>query len=642
VEKPGSRKLKRSHYRILGLIGQGQFGRVYCASHRQTGQIVALKELDPVRFPTHKFLREMRFLVSLAHPNIVTLHGLEHSHTVRYIVMDYCESGTLRSLMQDDVRLHPAQSLRLVANILAGIEHAHSRNIIHCDIKPENILLTLTPDGWTARISDFGIARLSQELSTPELGQAGSPAYMAPERFYGEYSFASDIYAVGILLFELLAGYRPFSGIPSALMVAHLNQPLCIPDTIPPEMHPLIQRSLQKLPARRFRSAAAMLEALQTVVASLFPPPPDQSPATWLRPVTATVPSPFQAVYTAPLPQPIQFLFTANSPQAAPRRHAPPDQEQLYQVSGGQIQRWDYSIPELWTALASPSPSQLPALQSPAGLQTTQIDLPAPIQAIALSAQGCVAIADRTLYHLQADSFIPTQANAQPSGYPPAVPVTNAAIAQFTQDTILTTDPEGRWVAVAADAQTGPLQVSRLRTDPQPWPSLTGEIESPLQIMGLDSRYLAAFCQQPNTAPGKSRLHILNRRGRGMASQVLPVSLQTIIPTPTPYRLLATESGSATSVLLIELKPWRMVRIGVEIVPKLLAATEWGYILMAEDGGIVLVNHPGQIVGRIAGPPSPTAIAPIAAHGLAIATWQQGQGHLHIVDLRQIELDMVF
>ena len=93
-------KVKRSKYRILGLVGQGQFGRVFCGCHRKTGKIVALKDLDQYRFPTNKFLRELRFLLSLQHPNIVTCHALEHTPTGRYLVMDYCEGGTLRTLME--------------------------------------------------------------------------------------------------------------------------------------------------------------------------------------------------------------------------------------------------------------------------------------------------------------------------------------------------------------------------------------------------------------------------------------------------------------------------------------------------------------------------------------------------------------
>lgn len=254
---------QHSKYRILKLVGQGQFGRVFCAVHRQSGHLVALKELDRQSLPTHKFLRELRFLLSLQHPNIVTCQALDYTETGRYLVMDYCEGGTLRNLMQSEIQLSLVQNLKLIADVLAGLEHAHGRGIVHCDIKPENILLSSDTTGSIARISDFGIARLSQEDCSDALGVTGSPAYMAPERFYGKYSPSSDLYAVGVLLFELAVGYRPFSGLPGELMSAHLNQPVKLPKTIPFLLRTTISTALQKLPARRFASAAEMLKSLQ-------------------------------------------------------------------------------------------------------------------------------------------------------------------------------------------------------------------------------------------------------------------------------------------------------------------------------------------------------------------------------------------
>ncbi len=255
----------QSKYQILSLIGQGQFGRVFCAVHPQTGELVALKELDRKRFPTRTFLRELGFLVTLQHPNIVSCRGLEYSPTVRYIVMDYCQGGTLRELMESEKNLDLLQSLKLITDILLGLEYAHDRGIVHCDLKPENILLEPQEQGWTARISDFGIARLSEEVNPVKIinGNTGSPAYMAPERFYGRYSYASDLYAIGVILFELLVGERPFSGIFRDLRNAHLNQIITIPETVPFIVRPIISRALQKLPQRRFASASEMLKSIQ-------------------------------------------------------------------------------------------------------------------------------------------------------------------------------------------------------------------------------------------------------------------------------------------------------------------------------------------------------------------------------------------
>ena len=253
-------------YRILGLVGRGQFGKVLCARHRDTGRLVALKELEPQRFPTSKLLRELRFLLSLQHENIVRCESLIHHNSYRYLVMDYCEGGTLRDLMNNRVPLSVGQIVRLMLDVLRGLEHAHAQEIIHCDIKPENILLHVTEAGWLAKISDFGIAKVSQEIAT-DTTNTGSPGYMAPERFYGQFSVMSDLYAVGVMLYEFLVGKRPSSGMPADLMNAHLNQRVTLPESVPLALQEVILKSLEKLPKRRFANATEMRLVLEEILA---------------------------------------------------------------------------------------------------------------------------------------------------------------------------------------------------------------------------------------------------------------------------------------------------------------------------------------------------------------------------------------
>lgn len=258
----------QSKYRKLGLIGQGQFGKVFCGVDRKTGEIFALKDLSN-RFPTLQFLRELRILFTLRHPNITTCQGLEHHPTGRYLVMDYCEGGTLKDFIESDFELSLVHKLEIIIDVLHGLEYAHRRGIIHCDIKPENILLTLENNAWIAKITDFGVAKILQEINkgVTGLGDTGSPAYMAPERYYGQYSFASDLYAIGIILYELIVGDRPFHGLPKEMMLAHLNQPVIIPDSVPVLIRSIIQTSLQKLPNKRYSSTSEMLQAVETTCA---------------------------------------------------------------------------------------------------------------------------------------------------------------------------------------------------------------------------------------------------------------------------------------------------------------------------------------------------------------------------------------
>ncbi|WP_448598240.1 serine/threonine-protein kinase [Thermoleptolyngbya sp.] len=651
------KKRQRSRYRQLGLIGQGQFGRVFCAVHRQTGQLVALKNLERERFPTHKFLRELRFLLTLQHENIVTCQALEHTATGRYLVMDYCEGGTLRSLLDEEHRLHPAQSLKLVADMLAGLEHAHSQGIVHCDIKPENILLSVEQWGWTARISDFGIARLRQELAESPSGggNTGSPAYMAPERFYGQYSPAADLYSVGILMFELLAGYRPFSGTPMDLMLAHLNRPLVLPDSIPAVFHPLLSKALQKLAARRFASAGEMRRSLVQAAAdyglgnlnwdgrvpqgslresrsiTISPALPTVSPVQpldillWRSRSVVTLDHPTTALAIAP-------------PQGMSLFQPFPDRVEIYRASGDRV-----------TFQTEPTEAQPSATTEVEPLAAVQ--LPQPIQALQVRPQGCFAIADRAIYLLN----------------PPLDTVNQSwkyqTIAQAEQDCLVAIEAAGRWLAVASavpsplatpspDGENGFLTVQPLPngtppfwTTPRPvlLPNLPGQRRQLLHLAALDGRHLALVSQ---ILKGEKHLEtwieVFNRRGDRLGCLTLPVRLSRLISAPDPYRLVACDAADPNALLMIDLKPFRVVRLGVEIAPKLLAAANWGYVLASAAGELLLLDDLGRRVGRFQAPAPPAAIALFATTGILLATQTEAQSQIHLLDLREMGADLLF
>lgn len=279
--------MKNSHYRILNLVGEGQFGKVYTAIHRQTGELVALKELNTRQFSTKKLLREMRILLSLEHPNIVRCLGIQHHFQERYLVTEYCEGGTLRNLLEKATEISIEQKLKIITDILDGLNQAHQGGIIHRDLKPENILLCVTAQGWNAKISDFGVAKIELEdknVNVSTMGDTGSPAYMSPEQFYGKYSYSSDLYSIGIMLYELLIGDRPFSGSPNEIMIQHLNKIPKIPAEIPHSLAEIIKQALQKLTQHRFRTAQEMRTAilrstleLQTDNQSLYKTIPNQA-----------------------------------------------------------------------------------------------------------------------------------------------------------------------------------------------------------------------------------------------------------------------------------------------------------------------------------------------------------------------------
>ena len=611
-----SRELRLSKYRLLGLVGQGQFGRVYCASHRKTGHLFALKELDRQRFPTHQFLRELRFLLSLHHPNIVTCHALEHTQTTRYLVLDYCEGGTLRSLMEE-VRLAPLHSLQLMIDVLSGLTHAHELGIVHCDIKPENILLNLRSHGWTARISDFGIARLNQEARF-RTGNTGSPAYMAPERFYGQYSYASDLYSVGILLYELLVGHRPFSGLPAELMSAHLNQPVKVPAQLSASLQALLLKALQKLPARRFRSTVEMLEAVRTVAAEFCSPANLHDPIL-LRPIASLPLTPCPSVPQAALTAKVRQFEVAQNPDGELG-------DRVYQVS-------DQAI---GCQILVPSPPESDSsIPSTPCLKTVQ--MPAAVQRLMMTAQGCFATAQCSLYWLPPPLFQPeSSAGEQPW-----------LIADFDRDLIATIDPQGHWFATATvDSDGSSLSFWRSPTTQPRRVSLVRSPNPPFQLLTLDSRHLVAAShtvdQDSNSCIQGIRLEVFTRRGNLVNGFNLPIPVRQMGLSCQPYRLIATEPEHPTSVLLLDLKPFRMLRLAVEIVPQLIAAASWGYVLSDANGQIVLLDRYGQAIGRLDGPSYPSAIVLLEPYTLLVATWNAGQGNLHTIDLSQLDLEVVF
>jgi serine/threonine-protein kinase len=623
---------------------------------------VALKDLDRQRFPTHKFLRELRFLLSLQHPNIVTCQALEHTATGRYLVMDYCEGGTLRSLVDEEISLHPQQSLKLVADVLAGLEHAHSRGIVHCDIKPENILLAVQVGGWVARISDFGIARLRQELRSEGTGNTGSPAYMAPERFYGQYSPASDIYAVGILLFELLAGYRPFSGAPADLMSAHLNQPLKIPASIPVALQAVIAKALQKLPGRRFRSAAEMLTALQTAALESTELYLSQnwSSAPLLRSTADTKVCPFQALRQEPLTAPVQQLLEPSpslptqssifNPLAIAKvtsngkvNHG--QTAQLYWLSEQEI-GCRYYAHSILSAQANGQTSE----DAPTSMT---VALPDRIQELLVRPQGCFAITARSIYWLPPAVW---PAAAQQQHQDSHELIAPQVISEFTTPFLSAIDPAGQWMATTPlepELTNRRLSLWNLQALPSVAPAhhcplpleLRRQTTPPFQLMALDRRHVAVVehLKHRSTAGLEGLLlQVFTRRGQAVGSLSVPVPLQQITSTTTPYQVLAIEAGEPPSVVLMDCKPLRIQRLSVNIVPQWMMATAWGYIFMAATGRIVLLNHYGQTIGEIDGPTHPTAMTLLPPTGLLIATWHNGQGNLYTVDLRQLELDILF
>ena len=275
-------------YEIVALLGTGGMGAVYLAKDSQLGRQIAVKVL-PAEVATEpewraRFEREARAVAALNHPNIVTLHSIEENSGVRFITMELVDGESLeRTVVPGGLPLDRVLAIALpLADALAA---AHAQRVVHRDLKPANVMLTA--DG-RVKVLDFGLAkRLPGEAGEAALAKTatapltiagqlvGTVAYMAPEQLRGEAADArTDLFAFGILLFELLTGRRPFPGATSAeLIAAILNQPP-LPLTrfrgdLPADLVHLVERCLEKDPARRVPSAVEVKAGLERVRGAL-------------------------------------------------------------------------------------------------------------------------------------------------------------------------------------------------------------------------------------------------------------------------------------------------------------------------------------------------------------------------------------
>jgi serine/threonine-protein kinase len=324
-------------YEILSILGIGGMGKVYKArnviSDRMEAMKILLPDLSSNQGLADRFLREIRLLAALNHPNIAALRtALKHENQL-VMVMEFVEGETLANRLAR-APLSTAEAVNYADQVLSALSYAHKQSIIHRDIKPANMMLT--PEGMV-KLMDFGIARSSTEGSLTSTGTTlGSLNYMPPEQVRGEAADArSDIYSFGVSLYEMLTGKLPFRGDSQySLMTAHLNQEPPAPSTLrsdlPPGLNEIILMSIAKDPANRFQSAEAFRVALKSVPVSALPaagttltptPRPSTGATTLIDTPTAV------RVATVPTPAPVQTPTPAPTipmPAATPGAVPPP------------------------------------------------------------------------------------------------------------------------------------------------------------------------------------------------------------------------------------------------------------------------------------------------------------------------------
>lgn len=256
-------------YRIIREIARSN-DVVYEAVDSSISRRVALKELllPPNLVGAQKqervdrFYREARAAGSLTHPNIVTIYEAGDDHGRHFIAMEYLEGRTLRDVIETEGQLSVEKAVEIVKQVCDGLAYAHSKGVVHRDIKPDNI--QILPNG-SIKITDFGIARIMEEPTLTADGQVfGTPSYMSPEQIAGKnLDCRTDLFSLGVMLYEMLVGRKPFTG-DSVVTITYniMNQDVVIPPTVPPYLGRVISRSLSKDPNLRYDSATDMAAGL--------------------------------------------------------------------------------------------------------------------------------------------------------------------------------------------------------------------------------------------------------------------------------------------------------------------------------------------------------------------------------------------
>ncbi len=254
-------------YEIREIIGVGGMAVVYKAYDNIDDRIVAIKILKDEYLSNEEFKRrfknESKAVAVLSHPNIVRVYNVSFGDRIQYIVMEYVDGITLKEYIEQQGVVSWKEAVHFMGQILAALQHAHDKGIVHQDIKPQNILLL--QDG-TIKVTDFGIARFSRADSNTTSDKAiGSVHYISPEQARGELTDEkADIYSVGVVMYEMLTGELPFQS-DSAVSVAIMQlqqdpkRPREIVSTIPMGLEQITMRAMQKSPNSRYRSAAEML-----------------------------------------------------------------------------------------------------------------------------------------------------------------------------------------------------------------------------------------------------------------------------------------------------------------------------------------------------------------------------------------------
>src|SRR5690242_16765502 len=279
----GARVGKLGRYEVLNELGKGAMGVVYLAKDPVIGRLVAIKTIktsqtgdddSESREFRERFVREAQTAGILSHPNIVTIHdiGEDAESRTSFIAMEYIEGRNLKTLLADKKKFSWEEVADLIAQIAEALDYAHRKGIIHRDVKPANVILTT--DG-KVKITDFGIAKVASSNLTTTGQFLGTPNYMSPEQVSGApVDGRSDIFSLGVVLYELLTRRKPFMGenltsISYKIVHEDFTPPAELSADVPPEFNPIVARAMAKDPWNRYQRGKDFALALQQLRAHL-------------------------------------------------------------------------------------------------------------------------------------------------------------------------------------------------------------------------------------------------------------------------------------------------------------------------------------------------------------------------------------
>jgi serine/threonine protein kinase len=312
AERSGQRL---GNYQLIRLLGEGGFAKVYLGEHVYLKNLAAIKVLGAqlMQGEAEAFQAEARILIDLKHPSIIRVLEFGIEENVPFLIMEYAANGTLRQRHPKGTRVPPETIARYVKQLASALQYAHDHKLIHRDIKPENMLLQSDNE---LLLSDFGIAMIAQTTHLQggqEIG--GTAPYMAPEQVQGYAQFASDQYALGIVVYEWLSGRPPFLGSFSEVFAQHIfASPPPLHEKLPlisPEIEHVVMTALAKDPQQRFVNVQSFADALEQAILSA-----SAEPAATIRPASSIRIGSSQYVQPQIAPSP--------QPQIAPAYATPP------------------------------------------------------------------------------------------------------------------------------------------------------------------------------------------------------------------------------------------------------------------------------------------------------------------------------